>query len=130
MASAKYTRKRFPLVHNDTYDFYTLSVNGHCLFEEFLSELKDEAQDAKKLHKIYLSMNVLGGEARLPKSKFRHIEDAKIKNLWEFKQKDIRVYVVKESPDVYIILGGYKGNQDKDIKRLKIIAKDLNTEEL
>lgn len=37
---------------------------------------------------------------------------------YEFKKNDIRVYVILERPDVFVILGAYKSNQDLDIKKI------------
>ena len=39
-------------------------------------------------------------------------------NVYEFKKNDIRVYVILERPDVFVILGAYKSNQDLDIKKI------------
>lgn len=33
-------------------------------------------------------------------------------------KNDIRVYVILERPDVFVILGAYKSNQDLDIKKI------------
>ena len=57
--------------------------------------------------------------------KFNHIEDAIRSDIYEFKKDRLRVYVIKQKPNFYIILGGFKGSQKKDIKLLKSMIKDF-----
>ena len=40
-------------------------------------------------------------------------------DIWEFKKNNIRVYVVKTLKEVYIVMGGYKADQKRDIERVK-----------
>lgn len=70
-------------------------------------------------------MDMLSPSTLLPKEKFRHIEGLKSPYYWEFKMKDIRVYVYRKEPSFFIILGGYKGKQKADIKRIKKLFKDF-----
>lgn len=120
-----YEIRPFEIINNKTYRFYETSVNGRYLFEEFCDGLKDEVRDKKKLANIYAYMDMLGPQIMLPKTKFRFIGDKKMPNLFEFKKDDIRVYVIKQAPSVYIVLGGYKGRQDLDIERVKNLFKDF-----
>lgn len=121
----KYKIRPFETINNKTYQFYEASVNGKFLFEEFCKGLKDAARDKKKLSSIYAYMDMLGPQVMLPKTKFRCIGDKTLPNLFEFKKGDIRVYVIKQKPSVYIVLGGYKGRQDLDIERVKNLFKDF-----
>ena len=42
-------------------------------------------------------------------------------------QKDnVRVYIILQKPNIYIITGGLKKTQDTDVKRLKKQVKDFN----
>lgn len=63
-------------------------------------------------------MDSLSPSNLLPKTKFWSIKCKKCKNVYEFKKNDIRVYVILERPDVFVILGAYKSNQDLDIKKI------------
>jgi hypothetical protein len=58
--------------------------------------------------------------AQLPPTKFRHIVGGKYdrKDVYEFKSKHLRVYTLKVQPDFYIVLGGYKKGQEKDIAKI------------
>ena len=95
-----------------------VAVNGKFQFQEFVDNLKDERRDLKKLNAIYGYMDSLSPSNLLPKTKFRAIKSKKCKNVYEFKKNDIRVYVILERPNVYVILGAYKSNQDLDIKKI------------
>lgn len=112
----KYELRKFEPVNNKTYQFQDVSVNGKYLFQEFLENLKDQ-RDIKKLINIYSYMDMLSA-SMLPKSKFRHIEGLKRNDVYEFKKDDIRVYVIMQRPSVFVVLGAYKGTQNKDIKRI------------
>ena len=50
--------------------------------------------------------------------------DVTAKELYdEFKKENIRVYVIKQEPNLYIIFAGYKNNQDLDIKNINTLTK-------
>ena len=112
----KYELRKFEPVNNKTYQFQEVSVNGKYLFQEFVENLKDQ-RDIKKLINIYSYMDMLSA-SMLPKSKFRHIEGLKRNDVYEFKKDDIRVYVIMQRPSMFVVLGAYKGTQNKDIKRI------------
>ena len=112
----KYELRKFEPVNNKTYQFHEVSVNGKYLFQEFVENLKDQ-RDIKKLINIYSYMDMLSA-SMLPKSKFRHIEGLKRNDVYEFKKDDIRVYVIMQRPSVFVVLGAYKGTQNKEIKRI------------
>ena len=114
----KYEVRKFEPVNNNTYQFKEVSVNGKYLFQEFVSNLKD-SQDIKKLMTIYSYMDIFSPSILLPKTKFRQVEGIGRKDVYEFKKDDVRVYVIKQRPSVFVILGAYKGTQSKDVKRIE-----------
>ena len=114
----KYQLRKFEPVNNSSYQFFEVSVNGKFLFQEFVDNLKDEQRDLKKLNAIYGYMDLLSPSKFLPKSKFRHLEGLKSKDIYEFKKNDIRVYVKLKQPSVFVILGAYKGTQKQDLKNI------------
>ena len=114
----KYQVRKFEPVNNSSYQFFEVAVNGKFQFQEFVDNLKDEQRDLKKLNAIYGYMDSLSPSNLLPKTKFRSTKCKKCKNVYEFKKNDIRVYVILERPDVFVILGAYKSNQDLDIKKI------------
>lgn len=82
----KYQVRKFEPVNNSSYQFFEVSVNGKFQFQEFVNNLKDEQRDLKKLNAIYGYMDSLSSSNLLPKTKFRHIECKKCKNVYEFKR--------------------------------------------
>lgn len=99
--------------------YYLLFKGDRSFYEEFVDSLTQK-KDKDELFKIIALMDMMG-DMLLPKTKFRHIEPNKKgdrKDVYEFKSKHIRVYVIKKSPDVFIVLGGFKNNQEADIKKV------------
>lgn len=74
-------------------------------------------------------MDSISDRILLPQKKFRHIESSVRDDIYEFKYDPYRVYVIKQKPDMYIVLGGYKKNQSKDILRLEARIKDFKLQE-
>ena len=64
-------------------------------------------------------------QIRLPKTKLNHIESNDRTDIFEFKKDRLRVYVLKQKPNVFIVIGGYKATQKKDISVLKSRIKDF-----
>lgn len=120
----KYETRPFEYVNNKDCRFYEASVNGKYLYQEFLLGLKDKKNDLRKLNSIYAYMDKFGA-LLLPKTKFRYIGDKQHPDLYEFKKNDIRVYVIMRKPNVFVVLGGYKGEQNSGIKRIKKLFNDF-----
>lgn len=114
----KYRIEPYEAVNNSTFTFYKLYVDGKCLFDEFCEEVNLNDKDKNALKKIHSYMDNLG-TSLMPKTKFNHVKDGKRSDLFEFKKDSLRVYVIKKNPSVYIVVGGYKATQKKDIKRFK-----------
>lgn len=58
-------------------------------------------------------MDCLTDQIRLPRTKFNHIDDNHRSDIFEFKKDRLRVYVIKQKPNVFIVIGGFKGNQKR-----------------
>lgn len=100
------------------FRFYLLYENGRNFFEEFVDSLKQRSE-LEELNSIRALMDRLDVN-NLPPSKFRHISGGKEdrNDVYEFKSKHLRVYVLKLEPEIYVVLGGYKKSQEKDIKKV------------
>lgn len=114
-----YEIKDCDLVNNQNgYTFKKMYINGVCQFDDFYEEVHASKNEYKNLVAIMALMQCFS-DILLPKEKFRQIKDIGRDDIYEFKKKGLRVYVLLCKPDVVIILGGYKKDQKKDISRLK-----------
>lgn len=120
----EYNARPFTLVSNKVCTFYEVSVNGKYLFQEFLKEVEKSSVDKKSIKAIFRYMDMFNPTTFFPKNIFRHIEGGK-QSYWEFKKNNLRVYVIKQEPSVFILLGGYKNKQERDIKRIKKLFDDF-----
>lgn len=70
-------------------------------------------------------MNFFASGQTLPKTKFREIRGDKItQKRYEFKSKNLRVYVFSIFGGKMVVLGGYKKNQEADIRKFNSIVKE------
>lgn len=121
----EYNVRPFKIVNNKTCRFYEASVNGKYLYEKFCANLKNESVDMKKVNSIIAYMDFFSFDNKLPSTIFNHIQNSSIPNLYEFKKKDIRIYVILKEPSVFIVLGGYKGRQKQDIDQVARLFKNF-----
>lgn len=115
----EYKAEIISTIHNEQYTYHKLFINGVCQFDEFESEISDDPIYKKQYAHILAIMEFISDKHMLTKKKFRQIKGVGRDDVYEFKSKDLRIYVVKKSPDMYIVLGGYKKEQTNDIKSLK-----------
>ena len=73
-----------------------------------------DVRDGKTLSGIIALMDKFGS-CMLPNTKYRKIQGTGRDDLFEFKKNNIRVYVLKKEPSVFVVLGGYKTKQKSDI---------------
>lgn len=123
--AANFKTEIFELIKNTNgYTYYKLYINEICQFEEFCQTIKRVPRDEKSLLAIFAYMEEYGTQL-LPDKKFRQIKGINRSDIFEFKKDKIRIYVVVQKPDVYIVMGGYKPNQQRDIKILKNKLKEF-----
>ena len=115
-----YSIQEFDIIHNQKCHFYKLLIDGKCQFDEFASKAEANSADRKSLVNIYSRMDSFDPDLKLPKEKFNHIKGGKYdrNDLFEFKKDQLRVYVILIKPNVYVVYGGYKKEQPKDISRI------------
>lgn len=121
----EYSTKLFDLTNNPNYTYYRLFVDGKCEFDDFLQEVNKNVADKKNMNAIIAYMDSLSAQL-LPSIIYNHIESGERHDLYEFKKKDLRIYVIDQRPNIYIVMGGYKSTQKKkDIPRLIRKTKDF-----
>lgn len=123
--------EKFEPVNNSQYKFHKLYIDGVCQIDEFIEEINTNGskQERNAIIRIIAYMSIFSDQVMLPKTKFRQIQSSVRKDIFEFKYDSIRVYVLKQKPDIYVVLGGYKKSQTKDIKRLEKDIKNFKPTE-
>ena len=119
----EYKTEVLDIVNNPSYTYYKLYVNDRCYFEDFYNEVMEDVKGSNDMASIVSLMENLGAQL-LPAAKFNHIHDAKRSDLFEFKKNKLRVYVIKQEPVIYVVMGGHKNEQKSDIAKLKKRVKD------
>lgn len=105
--------------------FEKLFVDNVCLIEEFEQKIQANPQYISELKSIYAYMNFVASGRTLPKTKFREIKGDKItQKRYEFKSKNLRVYAFSIFGGKMVVLGGYKNNQEADIRKFNSIVKE------
>ena len=120
-----YSKVLFDLIQNDEYTFYKLVIDDVCHFDEFVQEIEQMPRELSKLKSVYALMDRFSSHSMLPKTKFRQIKGITRKDVFEFKKDMVRVYVILQKPDVYVVTGSVKNDQDKTIKRFDKKIKDF-----
>ena len=115
-----YSIQELDIIHNQKCHFYKVSINGKCQFDKFVSEVETNRRNKSALADIFSRMDLFDPDLKSPKEKFNHIKGGKYdrNDLFEFKKDQLRVYVILIKPDVYVVYGGYKKEQPKDIIRI------------
>lgn len=106
--------------------FYKLLEDGKAQIDSFYDELCADKKLLKDFNVILTCMNIVAdNDYILPKEKVNSIKDGDKEIAIEFKKNELRVYCVKKAPNVFVVYGGYKKNQKKDIEKLKRLLKDI-----
>ncbi len=110
--------KLLEFVNNENgFVFYKLLIDDVCHFDLFVEKVSKISNESKSLDAIFAYMDTFS-KVMLPQSKFRQIKNAHRKDVFEFKKDNIRVYVILQSPCIYVITGGFKNNQKQDVQRI------------
>lgn len=109
--------------------FFKLVKDGVCLFDDFYEKQNMDAKHASELRSILSLMDYMAEtDAIFPKEKFNSIKQGKNVVGYEFKKNELRVYCLKPASNVVVVFGGYKKNQEKDVKRLQRIVEEVKDE--
>ncbi|MDE6437812.1 MAG: hypothetical protein K2K69_09940 [Muribaculaceae bacterium] len=106
-------------IDNPDYEVYVAYEDGQSFYREFEEDLKQK-DDKISLGKILRCMERFSPRIQLPKTKFRHIDGDSDdrKDVYEFKNDRIRVYVSLLPNNIIVLLGGFKSKQDNDIAKV------------
>lgn len=109
--------------------FFKLLNNGKCEFEEFCKDCLKDPLMKKQLAQIVTRMGYIADLKydRLDKTKFRELSGRDKNDAhkdYEIKTKHLRLYFFKDVNGQVVVLGGTKGEQGEDIKRMRAIKKE------
>lgn len=108
--------------------FEKLLVDEVCLLDEFEKELKENSLYESEFKTIMAYMNFIANGKSLPNTKFREIKGGKLSvKRYEIKSKHLRVYAFRQPGGKIVVLGGYKNNQEADIRQFNSIVKEYIT---
>lgn len=114
---------------NGKVQFFKLIKDGVCWFDDFYEEQMKNARNASDLKKVLAVMDYMAEtNAILPKEKFNSIKQGKNVVGYEFKKNELRVYCLKPTSNVVVVFGGYKKDQEKDVKKLYMIVEEVKDE--
>lgn len=123
--------KKYDIIQNKQYNYHKLYVDGKCRFDDFANDVT--GREESSLKSIYTMMEMYSSEMSFPKTKFNRIKGIKVDgneltNIFEFKKDNIRVYLIKHKPNMYIILGGIKTKQKSDIKKINQLLNSIKAQ--
>jgi len=115
---------------NTKISVYELYKNNISLFDEFYQEAKNDKVQFSSVAKALRIIEDTANLQRRPQKKFREIKGHNLNcKLYEAKANDIRIYLFHEkNTGRIIVIGGTKGNQDKDIKKVINLIKAYHNE--
>lgn len=127
----KLSKQPFDLVKNKSYTLYKLRIDNVCPIDEFIKESEQSPLDESAVKTILSRIEHFTDTIRYPLTIFRPIKGTGRDDIFEFKVKRkgtnaVRFYVIKKRPDMLILLGGSKNSQDKDIRRITTLVRDIN----
>ena len=109
---------------NGKLRFYKMLKDGKAPFDSFYEEVCDDKRLKKDMLQILAMMDFMAETNKiLPREKVNSIKDGDKVIGIEFKKNDLRVYCLKQDPNVFVVMGGYKKDQDNDIKDMKRLLK-------
>lgn len=128
----KYEKTLYDIIHNmNGCVYYKLIIDGIDHYERFVEELEKLPNESRSLKKVLALMERYSPNVLLPKEKFRQIKGIKRNDVYEFKDPPyVRVYVVLDKPNIYIVDGSLKKNQEETIKRIGKLLKQFNVQEV
>lgn len=108
---------------------FELCKNEKNLLQQFNAKIEKDGNLTKSLFSAFQIIEHSCNSVRLPETKFKVIKDNKLPcKMYEAKKNDIRIYLFQDPEGRVIVGGGLKGNQQKDIDRIKQIIIDYYKE--
>jgi len=105
-------------------DIVKLEIDGSCYFDQFQEEIyRSKSQYVSELGMVLQYIERDGNGQRVADKK-RDITPGKARvKEYEYRTKHLRVYAIRRKGGKIIILGGYKNEQKRDIRKFRQIKK-------
>lgn len=101
-----------------------LVIDDKCQLDEFEDEVSQDKRNNSELGTLYRYIEYeLNGNV-LPEKHKKELYGFKLK-VSEYRTKHLRLYAIKKQNGQIVILGGYKGSQTKDLRKVKSITNQL-----
>lgn len=113
-------------------EFFKAYVDGECQFDEYEREIEENGAYIAELRTVYARMELVANMQILPEQKFKELKGGKggLKE-YEIKTKNLRVYLTHiEKLGKFVIRGGYKNSQKKDIAKFRSIKDKIDPKTL
>lgn len=115
--------KFFQLVIDEGYNS-TLELNDKTgILDEYENNLEDRYKS--DFRNMQTTMNLVANLKPVPDKKFKKLKGSRGFAEFEFKNGDLRVYGIAVPGGKLIILGGYKNDQSKDIRRMRSLKRQV-----
>ncbi len=101
-----------------------LIINGKCQLDEFEEDAKKNKRNRSELGTIYRYIQYELEGNKLPESHKKELNGFKL-TVSEYRSKHLRIYTIKKQNGQVLILGGYKKNQTKDLRKIASITNQL-----
>lgn len=108
------------------FPIYKLVVNGHCEYDEWRASIQNEGTYAAELRTLDTNILLHAQLQRLAPSKYKELSGAGPIKEFEFRSRNLRVYLFKLAGGKVIVLGGHndKKQQKQDIARLRRLKEE------
>lgn len=98
--------------------FDKLIVDGKSLIDDFEDNLEEQYES--EMDAIHAYMDCVSNQQSLPRNKFHPLNEGQGQTKeYEFKTKHLRVYAIQQPGEKIVVMGGYKNEQPKDIKKFR-----------
>ena len=115
---SEFTKQPLEEIVNPYFKLYKVLEDGKSFYDEFVDSLSQPA-DLNAMDAIRAIMDRLDNTI-LSSTIINHIRGSKSdrNDVYEFKRHNVRIYFIMKKPDFLLLLGGFKSNQKKDLKKV------------
>lgn len=112
---------------NGRRSLFKLRRGNRCFLDDFEKDVINNKQHKVELTKLYSYMEYLADGITLPDSIHKELRSNKKDSVkeYELRTRNLRLYLIKQLGGRIVVYGGYKKNQQKDLKNFRAIKKQF-----